>query len=200
MNKILILFAHPRFEKSRTNRVLLANIEELPGVSLNDLYERYPDFNIDVQRETELLTEHEIIIWHHPFYMYSAPAMLKQWMDLVLEYGWAHGSQGNALKDKVVFNTLTAGGTRQVYSPDGHNHFTIRQFLAPFEQTANLCKMVYLPPFVVHGTHLLTDEQLTDHARLYRLLLTRLSNNEQQTETINNYEYLNDWLLTASGQ
>jgi glutathione-regulated potassium-efflux system ancillary protein KefG len=200
MNKILILFAHPRFEKSRTNRILLDKIEEQPDVTLNDLYEQYPDFNIDVERETALLSEHEVIIWHHPFYMYSAPAMLKQWMDLVLEYGWAHGPQGNALKDKLVFNTITAGGTRQVYLPDAHNRFTIRQFLAPFEQTANLCKMIYLPPFVVHGTHLLTDEALAEHARLYRLLLTRLSNNELSAETVRQYEYLNDWLLTASGQ
>jgi len=200
MNKILILFAHPRFEKSRTNRILLDKIEEQPGVTLNDLYERYPDFNINVEREQELLSAHDIIIWHHPLYMYSAPAMLKQWMDLVLEYGWAHGSQGNALKDKLVFNTITAGGTRQVYLPDAHNRFTIRQFLAPFEQTANLCKMIYLPPFVVHGTHLLTDKALAEHARLYRLLLKQLSNDELPLEIVRQYEYLNDWLLTASGQ
>lgn len=200
MKKILILFAHPRFEKSRANRMLLANIEALPGVALNDLYEQYPDFNIDVEREKALLTEHEVIIWHHPFYMYSAPALLKQWMDMVLEYGWAHGSQGNALKDKLVFNTLTAGGTRQVYLPETHNRFTIRQFLVPFEQTANLCKMIYLPPFVVHGTHLLTDEQLTENARLYRFLLTQLSNDELSSETVKPYEYLNDWLLKDKGQ
>ncbi len=200
MKKILIVFAHPRFEKSRTNRLLLDNIEGEPGVVLNDLYEQYPDFNIDVERETALLSEHEVVIWHHPFYMYSAPAMLKQWMDLVLEYGWAHGSQGNALKDKLVFNALTAGGTRQVYLPDARNRFTIRQFLAPFEQTATLCKMIYLPPFVVHGTHLLTDEELAEHVRLYRLLLTRLSNNELHVETVRQYEYLNDWLLMDKRQ
>jgi Flavodoxin-like fold. len=55
MNKILILFAHPRFEKSKTNRALLKNIGRLEGVTLNDLYEQYPDFNIDIDREKELL-------------------------------------------------------------------------------------------------------------------------------------------------
>ena len=55
MNKILILFAHPRFEKSKTNRALLKNIEKRQDVTLNDLYEQYPDFNIDVDREKELL-------------------------------------------------------------------------------------------------------------------------------------------------
>jgi glutathione-regulated potassium-efflux system ancillary protein KefG len=199
MKTILILFAHPRFEKSRANRKLLAGIEGLPGVALNDLYEQYPDFNIDVEREKTLLLGHDVVIWHYPFYMYSAPAMIKQWVDQVLEYGWAHGKAGNALKDKLIFNTLTAGGTRQVYLPDAHNNFTIRQFLLPFEQTANLCKMIYLPPFVVHGTHLLTDKALAEYARLYHLLLTRLSNDELHPETVRRYEYLNDWLLTDKG-
>ncbi|PKN71170.1 MAG: NAD(P)H oxidoreductase [Deltaproteobacteria bacterium HGW-Deltaproteobacteria-12] len=200
MNKILIVFSHPRFEKSRANRILLNNIEKLPGLVLNDLYEQYPDFNIDVEREKALLTEHDVIIWHYPFYMYSSPAMLKQWMDVVLEYGWAHGSQGNALKDKLVFNALTVGGTRQVYSPDARNRFTIRQFLAPFEQTAALCKMIYLPPFAVHGTHLLNDQQLVEHAVLYHKLITRLGAGQYRLEDIGKYEYLNDWLLADRGQ
>ena len=200
MNKILILFAHPRFEKSRTNRILLDKIEEQPGVALNDLYEQYPDFNINAEREKALLSEHNIIIWHYPLYMYSAPAMLKQWIDVVLEYGWAHGSQGNALKDKIIFNALTTGGSRESYAINQHNHFTLRELLVPLEQTAKLCKMIYLPPFAVHSTHLLTDQQLTEHARLYRLLLTRLSNNELNIGTVRQDEYLNDWLLTDKGQ
>jgi glutathione-regulated potassium-efflux system ancillary protein KefG len=198
MNNILILFAHPRFEKSKTNRLLLKNIKELQGVTLHDLYEQYPDFNIDAEREAALLSMHEVIIWHHPFYMYSAPAILKQWMDLVLEYGWAHGLQGNALKDKLVFNVLTAGGTRQTYLPEGRNRFTIRQFLIPFEQTANLCKMIYLPPFVVHGTHLLSDEALAGQAKLYHLLLAKLIHNEFSVDVVRQYEYLNDWLTANS--
>ena len=199
MNNVLILFAHPRFEKSKTNRALLAGVDKIEGVTLNDLYEQYPDFNIDVEREKELLVRHDVIIWHYPFYMYSAPAMLKQWMDLVLEYGWAHGSRGNALKDKIVFNALTAGGARESYATNQHNRFTLREFLVPFEQTAALCKMIYLPPFAVHGTHLLTDKQLADHVALYHKLLGRLTTGDIPLESICRYEYLNDWLLADKG-
>ena len=103
MNRILILFAHPRFEKSRVNRALLKKVERLPGVTLTDLYEHYPDFNIDVDREKKSLVSHDIVVWHHPFYMYGAPALLKQWMDLVLEHGWAHGREGDFLKGKIIF-------------------------------------------------------------------------------------------------
>ncbi|HPE07778.1 MAG TPA: NAD(P)H-dependent oxidoreductase, partial [Smithellaceae bacterium] len=60
MNNVLILFAHPRFEKSKTNRALLAGVDKLEGVTLNDLYEQYPDFNIDIEREQELLVRHDV--------------------------------------------------------------------------------------------------------------------------------------------
>ena len=199
MNKILILFAHPRFEKSKTNRALLKNIEQRQGVTLNDLYEQYPDFNIDVDREKELLLAHQIIIWHHPFYMYSAPALLKQWIDLVLEYGWAHGKDGDFLKNKIIFNAITAGGTRDVYAPGGYNRFTIREFLVPFEQTATLCKMIYLPPFAVQGTHLLTAETLQHHVELYSALLDRLVRSDFDIAAMKKVEFLNDWLLPEAG-
>ena len=200
MNNILILFAHPRFEKSRVNRALLKGIDRLPGITLQDLYEQYPDFNVDVEREKQLLTEHQIIVWHHPFYMYSCPALLKQWMDLVLEYGWAHGRGVYSLKDKVVFNTLTSGGTREAYTAAGHNRFTVREFLAPFDQTARLCRMTYLPPFVVQGTHLLTEAELALHAALYRTLLERLARGAFSAETIGRFAFINDWLKQELGE
>jgi len=199
VNKILILFAHPRFEKSRVNRALLNGADQIPQVTLHDLYERYPDFNVDVEQEQELMTAHEIIIWHHPFYMYGAPALLKQWIDLVLEYGWAHGRGGDALKGKIIFNALTSGGSREVYAANGYNRFTLREFLVPFDQTATLCKMVYLPPFAVQGTHLLTEAQLARHAAHYHALLERLSRGDFSLESMRRFPLLNDWLDHYTG-
>ena len=199
MNKILILFAHPRFEKSRTNRALLENIDQIEGVTINDLYEQYPEFNIDTDREKELLLAHQIIIWHHPFYMYSAPALLKQWIDLVLEHGWAHGRSGDNLKNKIIFNVITSGGTREVYAADAFNRFTMREFLVPFEQTATLCKMIYLPPFAVQGTHLLNAEALQFHVTMYHTLLERMAKSDFHLEALQRVEYLNDWLIKETG-
>jgi glutathione-regulated potassium-efflux system ancillary protein KefG len=93
-NKILIIFAHPRFERSSNNSALIRNIPDLPEITFNDLYEKYPDFNIDKEYEQKLLQENRIIIWQHPFYWYSSPALLKQWIDIVLEFGWAYGPGG----------------------------------------------------------------------------------------------------------
>ncbi len=175
MKKILILFGHPRFEKSRINRTLLAALSGSVYITINDLYELYPDFNIDISYEQDLLTRHDIVIWQHPLYMYSAPALIKQWIDMVLEFGWAHGSGAENLTGKIVFNTVTAGGTKESYARDGFNCYTMQEFLYPFEQTAKLCGMHYLPPFAVQGTYRLTDKELEAHAAEYLGLLERLA-------------------------
>ncbi|HEY0271818.1 MAG TPA: NAD(P)H-dependent oxidoreductase, partial [Chitinophaga sp.] len=81
MKKILILFAHPVYERSRAQKVLAAAAQQVQGVTFRDLYERYPDFDVDVQKEQQLLLVHDVVILQHPLYWYSMPALLKQWMD-----------------------------------------------------------------------------------------------------------------------
>lgn len=151
-NAVLVLFAHPAIQKSRVNSALVAAIRHLPGVTFHDLYEAYPDMHIDVRAEQRLLEQHQLIIWQHPFYWYSSPAIVKEWQDLVLEYGFAYGRGGRALAGKMVLTAISTGGPPESYAATGYNHFTIREFLRPFEQTARLCHMEYLPPFVVQGT------------------------------------------------
>ncbi|OPY90980.1 MAG: General stress protein 14 [Syntrophus sp. PtaU1.Bin208] len=200
MNRILILFAHPRFENSRVNRALLKGIGGNPAVTLNDLYEQYPDFNIDVEREKALLTEHQLLVWMHPIYMYSAPALLKQWIDVVLEHGWAHGEGGNVLRDKWIFNAVSSGGTRKEYAANGFNRFTMGEFLIPYQQTAILCGMIYLPPFATQGTYRLTDADLEYYSALYSTLLDRLVQGNLDIESVLTFPFLNDWLLSETGQ
>ncbi|MFL5730361.1 MAG: NAD(P)H-dependent oxidoreductase [Cytophagaceae bacterium] len=190
--KILILFAHPRLEKSKINRQLLDHIPSSAHITFHDLYEEYPDFNIDIGKEKELLSSHSIIIWHHPFYWYSCPPLLKQWIDMVLEFGWAYGPSGTALKDKIIFNCITTGGARDAYMHEGRNRFTIREFLAPFDQTARLCQMKYLPPFAILGTHRLSDEELAMHAKHFNAVIRKLSEGNYSVDKLQELEFLND--------
>jgi glutathione-regulated potassium-efflux system ancillary protein KefG len=193
IQNILVLFAHPRYENSRIQESLINSIKLLPGVRIHDLYEEYPEFNIDVKREQELLLEHDIIVWMHPFYWYSAPPIMKQWIDLVLEYGWAYGKDGTQLKDKIIFNCISSGGSRESYQADGFHGYTVHDFLRPFQRTATLCNMNYLPPFFVHGSHRITDEELNQRANLYMQVLTRLSQSEFKLDELLRLKYLNDW-------
>jgi|SRR4051812_45091331 glutathione-regulated potassium-efflux system ancillary protein KefG len=173
--RVLLLFAHPALEKSRVHRRLLAAATEVAGVTVHDLYEEYPDQHIEVEAEQRLLLEHDAFVFQHPFYWYSTPAILKQWQDLVLEHGWAYGKGGTALTGKVTFNALSAGGPEHAYRQGGYNEFTVRQLLAPWEATARLCHMRYLPPFVVFGALRFANvEEIAPHVQDYRRLLQAL--------------------------
>ena len=198
MSKVLILFAHPRLEKSRTNRFLLDHIPAMEGITLRDLYELYPDFNIDIAAEKALLLEHDLIVWHHPFYWYSAPPLLKQWIDLVLEFGWAYGPGGNQLYGKYIFNAISTGGAAEAYTAAGRNRYTIREYLRPFEQTAHLCQMVYLPPFLIQGTHRQTTESLEQHAWQYYYLLTTIAQGQYPLQKMLELSTLNELMSLAT--
>lgn len=191
--KVLILFAHPAFQKSRINRVLVEGIHNIGGVTFHDLYQCYPEMDIDVKSEQQLLEDHDVVVFHYPFYWYSTPAILKEWQDLVLEHAWAYGSKGNALKDKLFFNVLTTGGNQEAYCEKGYNRFTIRQLLAPLEQTARLCKMIFLPPYVVHGTHSISKEELIGHRQNYYDLLSGLRDEKIELERVVTMHYINEY-------
>jgi glutathione-regulated potassium-efflux system ancillary protein KefG len=171
---VLVLFAHPALEKSRVNVRLLHAARSTERITVHDLYEAYPEFDIDVREEQRRLVEHDVIVVQHPFYWYSTPALIKEWEDLVLEHGWAYGSGGTALHGKIWVSAITAGGSEASYCSEGTNCHAVRELLAPIEQTARLCGMDFLAPFVVHGTHALTRDDVDAHARDYGRLLVGL--------------------------
>jgi glutathione-regulated potassium-efflux system ancillary protein KefG len=196
IKKTLVLFAHPRFENSRIHQALLKKIKNLTGLRIHDLYEHYPEFNIDVEYEKNLLLEHDIIVWMHPFYWYSAPPILKQWIDLVLQHGWAYGKGGTALTGKRVLSCISSGGPREAYQSEGFHTYSVHEFLRPFERTATLCNMEYLPPFFVHGSHKISDEELEKHGILYQQLLIQLTHSSVDSSELKKHFYLNDWIKT----
>ncbi len=189
--RVLILFAHPALWKSRVNAVLIERIRDLAGVTFHDLYEAYPEFDIDVRREQGLLSGHDFVVFQHPFYWSSAPAILKEWQDLVLEHGWAYGRDGTALRGKTLLSAITTGGDESAYDGSAGGSFTMRQLLSPFEQTARVCGMTHLPPFVVHGTHALGREEIERHAEDYRRTITGLRDGRIDFEMARQYTRLN---------
>lgn len=181
MKKVLINFAHPNKLRSIINTSLKSAISDLENVTVNDLYANYPDFLIDVKREQELCENHDIIIFQHPLYWYSTPAIIKEWMDLVLEHGWAYGFKGNFLKDKFFMQAISTGGGESAFAKGGANGFTIKEITSPFQAMTNLCKAIWLPPFTVFGTHkVLPKEMLNFYAESYRRTIIAL-----RDETIN---------------
>lgn len=192
MKKVLINFAHPAKSRSHVNKALRKAIEEIEGVTVNDLYASYPDFMIDVAREQTLCEAHDIIIFQHPFYWYSTPAIVKEWFDLVLEHGWAFGTKGKALAGKITFQVISAGGDASTYQSDGYNEFTLKDLTSPFKATAKLCNMIWLPPFAITGVHRgLSLEQVQHYAEHYKQMIIALRDSVYDLEQLKQQEILN---------
>ena len=73
ISPVLILFAHPAIEGSRVNKPMMDAVAGLQDVTVHDLYEAYPDFDIDIGREQSLVEIHDVIVFHHPMRWYKLP-------------------------------------------------------------------------------------------------------------------------------
>lgn len=165
--KILVNLFHPGLKQSNVNRRWAEALEARTDVTINKLYEQYADWTIDVDREQALLLAHDRIVFQHPFWWYSAPPLMKKWLDDVLTYGWAYGPGGHALRGKEWVSAISTGGPQESYQSGGYNNYSISELLKPFQQTANLIGMKFLPPFILHGTVQMTPHQMDESAATY---------------------------------
>lgn len=150
--RILWNLFHPSLSESRGNRILFDAVKDMDNINARKLYELYPDWKVDAKHEQELLVSHDLIAFQHPFYWYSAPGLMKEWEDRVLEAGFAYPPKlGTALHGKHWLSVITTGGPDWSYRSGGYNNFTMSELLRPFQQTAYLCGMKWNPPFIVHG-------------------------------------------------
>ncbi|MEQ8332197.1 NAD(P)H-dependent oxidoreductase [Nisaea sp.] len=195
MARILVLFAHPRTDRSVANTALMAAARAIEGVTFADLYAEYPDFDIDIDREQQRLQETDILIFQHPVYWYSSPALLKEWQDLVFEHGFAYGSDGTALAGKSLLQVATCGTAREAYRKRGRYENELRTMFSPFEQTAKFCGMHYLAPFGVFSAEDAAEEKrLDDVVSDYRRLLTALRDGRLDLKKAAAVPLLNDVL------
>lgn len=198
-NSILLLFAHPSKHRSEVNAPLFDLASSLDFVTAIDLYAEYPNHNIDIELEQERLNAHDVIIFQFPLYWYSTPSILKEWQDLVLEYGYAYGKDGTALKNKKFICALSAGGSEQAYHTQGCNHLTLRQFLMPLEQTARVAGMEYLAPFAMFSSRSSDMEnRLGIHQKQWLRLLDLLRDNQISPEQCETAVTINDYLATLT--
>jgi glutathione-regulated potassium-efflux system ancillary protein KefG len=153
----LLVVAHPALHRSRANAALLEAARVRPDITIHDLYQDYADFLIDVEAEQRRLLDHQLIILQFPMYWYSAPALLKEWLDMVWLHGFAYGRKGTRLHGKTLLAAVTAGGDEAAYGPGGMNRFSMEEFLRPFEATAHLCGLTWAEPFILHDSIQLSD-------------------------------------------
>lgn len=168
--KVTVLVFHPHLAQSRVNAFFIKQLQEksLPNVAIYDEYQLYPQGQIEVSQEQQLLEQSDRIVLQFPFYWYSSPALLKKWEDVVLEHGWAYGTNGDKLHGKELQLVVSAGAPAENYQPDGAFHVTMAELLSPFKATSNLIGTKFMPPFVTKGVmQHLDDVQLAKRAQEY---------------------------------
>ena len=163
--KTLVIAAHPNMEGSTINSAWVKRLRKEEGeITVHDLYAAYPDGKIDVEREQQLLLQHDRIVFQFPFYWYSSPSLLKEWQDVVLAYGWAYGSQGTKLHGKEFMLAISTGGPAAAYQAGGYNHYSMSELTKPFQAMANLTGMRFLPSFTLQGARMLSEDEIIDSA------------------------------------
>ena len=170
-SRTLVLLAHPNLSTSRVNSALADAVTGLPGVTIRNVAGARGENGFDVAVEQQLLVEHEAVVLKFPWYWYSMPALLKEWVDQVLTYGFAYGGHATALRDKTLQVVTTTGAPDASYQPAGHNRFTMGELMRPLDATAHLCGMELADPFVVHGARTLDNDALASYGARYQVLL-----------------------------
>ena len=174
MSRILVIVAHPDLAHSRVAGAVMAAASgagQAHDVELLDLYARYPDFLIDSSAERARLATVQLLVWVHPIHWYAMPPLMKLWLDEVLAFGWAYGPDGNAMRGRDLWLVTSTGGPQDSYHPTGYNRYDFDAFMPPYEQTATLVGMRFLPPLVLHGAHRASDAEIADHAAVFALRL-----------------------------
>ncbi|MGC9931104.1 NAD(P)H-dependent oxidoreductase [Priestia aryabhattai] len=172
--KTLVILAHPNLASSRINKAWAERLKKEENVYVHDLYANYPDFKIDVEKEQELVVQFDRIVFQFPFYWYSSPALLKEWQDVVLTYGWAYGSKGTKLHGKEFIVATSTGGPAEAYQEGGYNRYPMNNLLLPFQATANLTGMKFQTPFLFQGAGgELSEKVIQDSAESYAQLLRK---------------------------
>ncbi|MGE8598756.1 MAG: NAD(P)H-dependent oxidoreductase [Acinetobacter calcoaceticus] len=166
MKKTLVIVTHPHIDQSVVNKRWVEELEKHPDqFTIHQIYQAYPDGVIDVAKEQALVEEHENLVFQFPVYWFNCPPLLKQWLDEVLAYGWAYGSEGDKLKNKKFMLALSAGGQEQVYSESGEYQISLEKIFTPFELTALYVGAVYQPLHAFYGldTNASEDDVIPTH-------------------------------------
>ena len=165
--KTTIFTFHPQLKTgSRINKEL-ATAAAGAGYDVRDMYQLYPNFDIDVKTEQKILEVSDRIVLQFPIYWYQTPALMKQWFDVVFEYGWAYGSTGTALQGKEVMLVAGFGAGQDDYTRNGRFHVTIEEILKPITTIQYLTGLTFLEPLIITGTLNMDQELLSNKVNKY---------------------------------
>lgn len=165
--KTLIIMAHSNPNDSKINKRIKHTLENEEDIIYKDIKSLYQDYNFDVKKEQEALMNAQKIIFQFPLYWWTAPAILKQWMDDIYTYGFAYKYDDKGawkalkLQNKEFQMIVTIGGSEEDYK---NMNVKVKDCLSSYSITASALGMKELDPYLLYGvdTHKYTNEQLDD--------------------------------------
>ncbi len=141
--KTIIILAHPDLSQSHINKARIETLQQTnPEIEIHNLYQKYPDWNIDVAAEQKLLESGDRVILEYPFQWYSTPPLLKKWIDEVWLQGWAYGAGGDKLKGKEFGVVISTAGISEAYTETVFG--TVDELLKPMESTIKFVGANYI--------------------------------------------------------
>lgn len=151
--KTLVIVTHPNIGESVINKRWIEELNKYPErFFVHQLHQAYPDDQIDVQVEQQLIEQYDKIVFQFPYYWFNCPYLLKKWLDQVLTHGWAYGSKsGYKMQGKKIALAISLGVERDELSQSGIYKYPIDELTRPFELSFEYVKAEYLRPFAFYG-------------------------------------------------
>jgi len=166
-NKTLVIMAHTNPNDSVVNNKIKHALQDEQNVLYKDIKSLYRDFNFDVKKEQEDLLSVDKIIFQFPLYWFTAPSVLKQWVDDVFTHDFAFRYDENGqwqtlkLQDKEFQMIVTIGASEEEYNQMG---VKVKDCLSSYSTTAMSLGMKEIEPYLLYGIDSVkyTNEQLDD--------------------------------------
>ena len=157
--KTLLIAGHPDLSQSVANATILEEVTAaLPDITVRKLCETAQDGTFDIAAEQAALADADLIVWQFPFHWYAMPWFMKQWLDEVFVFGFAHGP-GAKLGGKKLLVSVTTGAPEAAYTGGAGSIGDIHDFVAAFESVAKVCGMEYMGSMWVNGMSYAADAE-----------------------------------------
>jgi NAD(P)H dehydrogenase (quinone) len=140
-------------------------------------------FALDIAREQRRLLECDVMIWQFPLWWFGLPAILKGWVDRVFAMGFAYGGgrwyDRGPFAGKRALLSLTTGGPRGLYEPDGING-DLEQILFPIHHgMLAFTGFTVLAPHVVYSPARMSDAERAEELQRWQRELDALDGRAQ---------------------
>lgn len=148
----LVIIAHPEIQSAHVNQTWKETLQSRSDlVTVHDLYEIYPNGEIDVEKEQQLLSEHEHIVFQYPMFWMNYPPLLQKWFDEVYTHGFAFDG-GDALKGKYFALAISCGQPEDHYQHSGPIGYSIEEVVVPLKAVINLVGGHYYGIHAIYNT------------------------------------------------